>query len=61
MHIDLYINHPAADGAPVGIRRWLLWQYSEWLYGVLGRLQHHQRRVEHRALYPGEPLDDIPF
>lgn len=58
---QFWIAHPAADGAPVSLWRWLRWQYAEWLYSIICRLQRHQRRAEHRALYPSQPFDDLPF
>lgn len=58
---EFWIHHPAADGAPVSLWRWLRWQYAEWLGKVVWRVVDHHRRVEHRALYGTEYDDDIPF
>ena len=49
----LWINHPAADGQPVSVLRWLAFQLSQWLY-------YRSRLLEHWALY-GKTDDEIPF
>lgn len=57
-----WIEHPACQDGPVGLRRWLAWKWSEFVYHQLCRLQHYHRRIEHKALYPDTPFDDdIPF
>ncbi len=65
--MEFWIPHPATQGAPVGLVRWLKWRLSEWL-------GDHARRLERDALYPncegcGKPrkrgdhsgCDEIPF
>lgn len=58
---ELWIAHPAADGAPVSLWRWLCWQYAELLGRTVARLQGHHRRIEHHVLYGTSYDDDIPF
>ena len=51
-----WIHHPATQGGPVSLWRWLQFQCAQ----IMQRIGYRGRQLEYRALYPGE-TDNIPF
>lgn len=60
--MKFWLDHPAAS-CPVSFKRWVQFKISEWLYDWGNSFCYRARRLEHRALHPGEPdpWAEVPF